>query len=341
MEKLKLAVIGCGAVTRVIHLPVIARSDQVDLAVLVDKSLPIARQLADSYGVPDVADDYRQVLGRVDAAIVALPHSLHAPVTVDLLQHGIHVLVEKPMALKMSDCDEMIQMAASSGVVLAVGLIRRFYESSQFVKQVLESALLGDISSFGAREGSVYRWKVASDFMFRREAGGGVLADTGAHALDMLLWWLGDYESVEYYDDAMGGVEADCRLHLRLQSGATGVVELSRIRDLRNVYTIHGERGTLEVGTRFDSSIRLRINGQDIVLSGRAVRDGATEMTKPSPFSRQLYDFANAVLDHREPLVPGQEGKRGVELIEECYAVRQPLKYPWTFPEMPMHWRTV
>jgi len=55
-------------------------------------------------------------------------------------------------------------------------------------------------------------WKVASDFMFRKEAGGGVLADTGAHLLDLLLWWLGDYESVEYCDDAVGGVEADCEL---------------------------------------------------------------------------------------------------------------------------------
>ena len=71
----------------------------------------------------------------------------------------------------------------------------------------------------------MYSWPVASDFMFRKDAGGGVLADTGAHVLDTVLWWLGDWDKVEYHDDAHGGVEADCLLKLTMKSGAVGTVE--------------------------------------------------------------------------------------------------------------------
>ena len=133
MKKLKLAVIGCGAIAQKVHLPVAVLSDQIEVTVLVDKFLPRARELADKYSVPAVADDYRDVIGQVDAVIVALPHHLHAPVTIDLLQHGIHTFVEKPMALTTSDCDKMIRMAGNAGAVLAVGLDCRFFVSTSLI----------------------------------------------------------------------------------------------------------------------------------------------------------------------------------------------------------------
>ncbi|MBE9513730.1 MAG: Gfo/Idh/MocA family oxidoreductase [Chloroflexi bacterium] len=338
MNKLKLAIVGCGAITQGIHLPVTALSNQVEVTVLVDKFLPRAHELADKYGVPVVADEYREIIGKADAAIVSLPNYLHAPVTIDLLQHEVHVLVEKPMALKTSNCDEMIEAASNTGAVLAVGLVRRFYGSSQFVKQIVENGLLGNILGFDLREGIIFRWAVASDSMFRKEAaGGGVLVDIGPHALDLLLWWLGGYTSVEYYDDAMGGVEADCELHLRLQCGASGVVELSRTRNLRNSWIIRGERGTLEVGTGFNPLIRLKTKNRDVVLAGRVARDGVADKTIQDVFRRQFDDFVDAILSHREPFVPGQEGRRAVELVETCYALRQPSKQPWMFLEGPRH----
>lgn len=336
MDNVKLAVIGCGAMARNIHMPVIALSDHIELTVLVDKFLPRARELADEYDVPTVVDDYQEIMDKADAAIVALPNYLHAPVTLDLLRSGMHVLVEKPMALKTGACDEMIKAANNPGAILAVGLVRRFYESSQFVKQMIGSGLLGNIFNFDFQEGTVFSWPVASDFMFRKEAaGGGVLTDIGVHVLDLLLWWLGDYGGVEYYDDAMGGVEADCRLHLRLQCGASGIVELSRTRNLRNTCIICGERGTLEVGNDFNPVVRLKTRSQDVALTGHVMRGSAADKSIRDAFRRQLDDFVNAILYHREPFIPGQEGRRAVELIETCYAVRQPLKQPWMFPEVP------
>ena len=334
MSKLKVAIVGCGAIAEGIHVPVTALSDQAEVAVLVDKSLPRARRLADRYGVPAVEDDYREIIGKVDAAIVSLPNYLHAPVTIDLLQHGIHVLVEKPMALETGGCDKMIETAHSAGAVLAVGLVCRFFASSLLAKRLIEDGMLGSILSFDLRRGSIYRWSVASDFIFRKEmAGGGVLTDIGVHCLDLLLWWLGDHDSVEYYDDARGGVEADCEIHLRLQSGASGVVELSRTRDLRNSWILQGERGTLEFGLGIDPTIRLRTTEDGLDFTGHAAMGGLVDKRIQDTFRRQLDDFTDAICSHRAPFVPGEEGRRAVELIEECYAVRRPLEQPWMLPD--------
>src|SRR6266536_3703994 len=108
--------------------------------------------------------------------------------------------------------------------------------------------------------GFVYNWPVASGFFFSKEqAGGGVLVDTGSHMLDLLLWWLGDViDVVEYRDDSLGGVEAECWLSLVLQT-PTGPVQgniiLSRLRKLRNTARIVGERFTIEC----DFSDKVRI----------------------------------------------------------------------------------
>lgn len=330
MTKLNFAIVGCGTIART-HIEAIASSGDAHVTVLVDKFEPRARRLADSFHVASVADDYRKVIGKVDAAVVALPHHLHAPIAIDLLQQGVHVLVEKPMALNTSDCDAMMKAASGAGTILAVGLARRFFASAQFVKQVLETQLLGDIISFDFREGAIYKWPIASDFAFRKEKGGGVLADTGVHILDLLLWWLGGYDSLAYSDDALGGVEANCEIHLELQNGATGVVELSRTRDLRNTCVIQGERGIIEVETNFNSRIRLKIKDQDLALTGRAIVAGMTEESLDDIFSRQLEDFVAAIRSKRKPSITGQEGRRSVELIAACYALRQPLKQPWMF----------
>src|ERR1043166_6126796 len=334
MSKIRLAIVGCGAVARIHHLPVIALSDQADVVVLVDKFLPYARELAEHHHIPVVTDDYREVIGQVDAAIVTLPNYLHAPVTTELLENGIHVLVEKPMAIKAGDCDKMTETARKSGTILAVGLEFRFFELSHFVKQVLEKGLLGDILSFDLRQGLISRWPMVTDYMLRKEqAGGGVLIDFGVHVLDLLLWWLGDYDRLEYYDDALGGVEADCELRLRLQCGASGVVELSRTRYLRNTCIIHGERGTLEVGMWApDALVHLTTADQQLVLTGQGTQDKTAAKTWRDVFRCQLDDFVEAIRNRGEPFIPGREGKRSVRLIEACYAARQLLKHPWVFP---------
>jgi predicted dehydrogenase len=233
------------------------------------------------------------------------------------------------MALSTAECDAMIAAAAKGKATLAVGHLRRFFHSSRFVKRAIELELLGPITGFDAREGTIYSWPAASDFTFRKESGGGVLSDQGAHTLDTLLWWLGEPESVEYRDDAEGGVEADCEIRLRMKNGAQGVVELSRTRELRGTVILHGERGSLEIESKFDSDVQLRLPGEDTYLDGRTLRTDEPAEDVNDIFRRQLADFIGAIRQGRDPVVSGTEARRAVACLEACRAVRQPLELPW------------
>jgi len=110
----------------------------------------------------------------------------------------------------------MVEAADKAGCLLAVGHFRRFFPSTKMVKEILDAALLGAVRSFRFLDGEIYNWpaRTASPFD-RAEAGGGVLIDIGAHTLDLLLWWLGNEAEVLYQDDALGGVEANCRIFER------------------------------------------------------------------------------------------------------------------------------
>lgn len=331
--------IGCGAIVERIHLPVATQSDQVEVTLLVDKDLTRARELADQFGVPGTAEDYRDAIRQagtgVDAALVAVPNFMHGPVSTELLQAGIHVLVEKPMALTSAGCDTMIAAAEASGATLTVGLNSRFLWCYRFAKQAIDSGLLGEIQSFELRRGGIFVWPVVSSYMFdRKRAGGGVLMDIGPHVLDLLLWWLGDYERVEYRDDAMGGVEANCELDLTLKSGISGVIELSRDRELDNMWVLRGDRATLEVGSGGGTPppVHLYIRDKEVIITGVATHDQVADISHRAPYERQLADFCDAIRDPREPLV-GKEGRKCIDLIEACYASRQVMDYPWNYQD--------
>lgn len=335
MHRLKLGVVGCGAVAEAYHLPAIATCPNVELTMLVDKSLERCRQLSAKHGAPAISADYRDMFGKVEAAVVALPNSLHAPVAIGLLRKGIHVLVEKPMAVTTGECDAMIRAAEDANAVLAVGFVRRFYRACCYVKEVLESGLLGKLFRFEVREGSVMDWSAASDYAFRRDlAGGGVLIDVGVHVLDLLIWWLGEHASFEYWDDAMGGVEADCELRLRFPSGVQGTIELSRTRNLSNTYFFEGEKGTLEVGTSVNPGVQLRLRDSALDLHGKVLSNGRSDTSLRDAFLRQIDDFAQSSVNRRAPRITGCSGRRSVQIVEGCYASRKPLPQPWMCPEI-------
>ncbi len=196
MRAIRLGVIGAGAAAEGIHLPALARISGVDTVAIVDPSAERVQHVQRRFGVAAGYRDYHDAIPHIDAAILGIPHQYHAPVTIDLLTAGIHVLVEKPMALSTTECEAMIQASERSGARLAVGLLRRFAPTLRYTKELLESGMLGSIRSFDVREGMVFRWPVKSAAMFSPQCGG-VLADIGIHILDLLLWWFGDVSAFQ------------------------------------------------------------------------------------------------------------------------------------------------
>lgn len=324
-KSIRLGIVGCGAVTQRFHLPTAAKVDGCSVTILVDSDRLRAEQLAAKYNVPTTSTDFRELPRYADAAIVAVPHRLHASIGEYLLSAGCHVLMEKPLAVTNSECHRLVTLAKKKKVILTVGLVRRYFRAFQIAKKLMEANILGKIKSFDIREGNIYNWPVTSDFMFRAgEAGGGVLVDTGAHTLDFVLWCLGDVASVEYYDDNLGGVEAECILHLQMKSGAKGVVELSRLRNLRNTAIISGEKGEIELHLRRDE-IFFRPGSEQSYMSVEDLPRLTHTMARkwPDCFPVQIEWWLNAISGKTPNFVTGEEGRKSVALIETCYQQRQ------------------
>ena len=341
-NQLRVGVIGAGAVAEFGHLPSLQDNDLLlhdsnnksrsvsqitNIIVLVDTNNSRLQYLSEKNEIKKIANDYSEIFQDVDAVIISLPHHLHAPVSIDFLNRGVHVLIEKPMATSLIDCKKMIKAAKNNNSILAVGLMRRFLYGNRFVKSVIDNGVLGDLKYFEFNEGDDYDWPVTSDSFFNKEkAGGGVLIDTGAHTLDSLLWWLGEYENVEYYDDNKGGVESECKLFVKLKNGSEGKVQLSRLRNLNNKATIYGQKGELTVHLR-NSNCSLRLyewgkNNKDSLSITNTLE--WIDLMK-----LQVKDWVEAIINNKKPTVDGVAGFSAIELIEKCYNNRKPLDPLW------------
>jgi predicted dehydrogenase len=124
MEKLKVGVIGAGYLGR-FHAEKYARMEDVDLVAVVDTDEAAAKRTAEKCATAAAAD-YRTLFGRVDAVSIVVPTSLHFPISRDFLEHGIDVLIEKPMTASLKEADELIHIAESRGLLIQVGHLERF-----------------------------------------------------------------------------------------------------------------------------------------------------------------------------------------------------------------------
>jgi predicted dehydrogenase len=329
----RVAVIGCGAVARLYYLPALRELESAGLLEVVALVDPVAAHMARLREAFPEARSYPQIPGSpadsIDLAIVASPHSLHAVQSIQLLQSGLAVLCEKPMATTSADARAMERAAAARPGQLAVALVRRFFPAARSIRDMLALRTLGDIRSFEFSEGSEsFAWPAASSRYFdRRESQGGVLMDIGAHALDLLQWWLGKCTIVGYADDAMGGIEANCLVRCRLESGATGQVRLSRDCSLANRYTVRGTLGWISWRTEAVDQFEFGLAGSPGATLVR--HPGQAETSFEQAFLAQLRNVVAALQGTDQLFVPAAEGIAGTELIEECYRQRSLMPQPW------------
>ena len=142
----KSAVIGCGMISKN-HFKALQNLQNVQCLVACDCKPERARQACETYGLPSVETDYRKVLENPDIEVVhlCLPHYLHAPIAIEALEHGKHVLCEKPMALCKRDAERMIAARDHAGKALGICFQNRYNASSRYMKELVDSGSLGRI----------------------------------------------------------------------------------------------------------------------------------------------------------------------------------------------------
>lgn len=188
---LKIAVVGTGIIG-IKHLAAIAESSSCCLCAVCDINESAASASAAKYGVPYFTD-FKDIPAKIDAdaVILNLPHWLHCEAAVFFLEHGMHVLVEKPMAITTNECHKMIQTAVQTGKKLAIGHLQRFFPANRKVKEFVQSGELGKLCMVTeSRTIDYFDDHRPGWFLNKNQSGGGIVMNYGAHALDKLFYIL-------------------------------------------------------------------------------------------------------------------------------------------------------
>jgi len=231
--------------------------DNGKLVAICDVDVGRAKQLADKYKVPYYSS-YQEMAGAetFDVGAVLTPSGMHGGHAIEVAESGRHVVVEKPMALTLSDADEMIHACDVAGVKLFVIKQNRFNVPVRKLREALEAGRFGKITMGTIR----VRWCRRQDYYDQDEwrgtwaQDGGVLTNQASHHIDLLEWMLGDVESVyALTKTALVDIETEdtAVVCLRFSSGALGVIEATtatRPVDLEGSISILGENGTVEIG---------------------------------------------------------------------------------------------
>ena len=330
---IKVAVIGSGAIAEQGYLPAASMVPNVVFTHLVDLDRDRAKMLADQFGIPNYLTDYREIFDEVDAVVVATPPTSHATISMDFLEHGVHVLCEKPLAMTVAEAKQMVAVADKTQSHLAVAMVRRLAWSAQTLRQLVADGVLGKISSFDIIEGWEFNWPLKTNHIFRNENRRGVIEDTGPHLFDLLLWIL-DCDSAKIAscsDDNWGGIEANAEIEINLEKDnypVTGTIELSFTRRLRNTIQIYGETGWLEAPTVGAKSVRYYPASKDKAPLLIQPSDEA-DLKSGNDFALQLSHFADSIKTGAIKYVPANEAVLTMELIDACYQIRQPKAHSW------------
>jgi predicted dehydrogenase len=346
-RSIRVVVVGCGAVSRMLYGPalqVLEGTGDVKVVGLVDPAVPQRAEMKTIFPHAVTHSDLAQCpLGAGTLAIIASPPRFHAEQSIHALRQGAAVLCEKPMAASVPDAEAMLTAARETNGLLAVGVFRRFFPAFEALKSVFERKPFGELRRFSIQEGGKFAWSAASDSFFRRDMTmGGVYYDVGVYVVDALLWWMGDPVAFAYEDDAMGGVEANCRLTMTYPGDVRGTVRLSRDWQTRNRYVFEFERATVSYGGGDANHLTVTFDGVPFALGAEltAIATSPSGMTtelatrtNPQSFTEQLRNVVGAMRGTQVLRVPGEEGIRSLRFIAQCYAARRLMDMPWLSPE--------
>lgn len=339
----KIALVGCGAVSKLYYTPALKELENkkiVRVHTLFDPEPKNTAYIKTHFPDAIVVENIEELsAANIDIAIIASPPQFHSQQAITLLNSGISVLCEKPMASSVYEAELMIEAAASTKMLLAIGHFRRFFPATQTIKKILSLNILGDIKSFSFSEGGIFRWPVQSSSYFKKSVSkGGVLLDIGVHLIDLMIWWFGTPTEIIYEDDAMGGIEVNCRFRCSFNHAFSGEVRLSRDTILPNQYRIEGTKGWLTWNVNDASDkVQMGLNDSSFVLDAQihepdpynSLMPGVPAHNFQQSFISQILNMVDALENKTSLMVPGEEGIKSLKIIEYCYHNRKLMQMPW------------
>lgn len=329
--ELSFALVGCGRISA--RHAALLGSKQIKgatLSAVCDIAEDKARAVGEKYNVP-AYQDYHEMMERhrPDVVVVLTESGNHARHTIDLARYSAHIMVEKPMALRLSDADAMIAACDRAGVRLFVVKQNRFNVPVMKLREAIDSERFGKMVMGTVR----VRWSRPQAY-YDQDAwrgtwamDGGVLTNQASHHVDLLEWMMGDVASVYAMTrTALVDIEAEdtAVVAVRFRSGALGIIEATtatRPKDLEGSISILGENGTVEIGGFAVNQMKTWAFTESQPGDERVMTDFSVNPPNVYGFGHEAYynHVVQALREQGKNLVDGLEGRRSLELINAIY----------------------
>lgn len=316
MKQIGWGLIGCGDIAQKRVAPAIRDSAAGELIAVNRAQSELAAAFAKQFGARRWYLDWRKLLldEEIDAVYIATPVHLHAAQAIAAAEAGKHVLCEKPMAMNVHECDQMIAACRHQKVKLGVAYYRHFYPVIERVKAIIESGEIGApvlaqinaFEHFNPEAGHPRSWLLRKDV-----AGGGPMFDFGCHRIEVLIDILGPIAEVKAMTANVvfdREVEDTASAVFRFERGACGLLSVSHAAaEPKDSLDIFGSLGSIRVSILNEGKVRV------IGTLGERYEAHPPHANLHAPL---IEDFVRAVLTDREPSVSGATG-RAVAMIEE------------------------
>lgn len=303
----KFALIGCGAIAKV-HIDVIEALENAQAVGVYDKNAEFAQKFADEHGIRVFSTMEELLESDAETVAICTPSGLHASLAIRCMEAGKHVVVEKPIALTVEDCDRLLDVERATGKICSPISQLRFYEDIRRAKEILDQGLLGKpilcdlyMKYHRSREyyaGSSWRGTFAMD-------GGGALMNQGVHGIDVLHFLLGgitevngtvrtQVHNIEVEDTAVATV--------RFANGAIGVIEgtTSMHKGYPRKLEIHCEKGSMVIEE--NRIVAIDLDGFELTEGDGKYDSSSNPMNLSHTGHRRQYENFLAALDGKEPL---------------------------------------
>jgi predicted dehydrogenase len=333
--KVNFSIIGCGRIAQR-HAEHIHRMGK--LISVCDLVPDRATALAGKYGARwySSVEQLLEGSGEADMVAVCTPNGLHAEHSIGALQKGFHVLCEKPMALTVRDCSNMIDAAEKAGKRLFIVKQNRFNPPVAAVKKVIEEGRLGKIyslqlSCFWHRDAAYYNnsWKGTKDM------DGGTLFTQFSHFIDLLYWMVGDIREVQGYTGNFGhetiAFEDTGVISVQFCNGAIGTINYtvnSHGKNMEGSLAIFGEKGTVKIGGQYLNELEYQ-DIQDYVIKdlppGNPPNNYGFYQGSMSNHDKVYQSVIDALRGNESFAPNGFEGLKTVEIIDKIYSTVKQL----------------
>ncbi len=350
-QPLKVGLIGTGSIAQLHKNAYKQFPEQVKLTAVCDINEKAVKKFASTLNISDIYTNAKELLEKadIDAIDICTTHNTHYQLTMDAAAAGKHILLEKPMAIKMDDCREMVKKTDKARVIFMIGQNLRYLPQSQTIYKMIRNGVLGEIwtvQSFDVMGSIPSRSKISTApdrihwYFNGKRSGGGSLITLSIHSIDLFRYYIGDIKRViakKWVNHPFFSNNAEDRIvaNLFFENGAIGYVmsSFTTVSPWSHRYMIFGEEATVSsdppVGKinilQFLAPVMISSKDSDAGLKNKfnPIKPDMEGLSSKDPYINEILHFADCCKDGKEPISSGKDNLGTMKTIFGIYESAQ------------------